>query len=127
VIALPQGIAMVPLSERLRFRFGPAERPWLYEPAPDFAWLPAALLPHLLDLSERGPVAYVEAEYHGGSGEQRSAVWRGRAMTSGPDRSSWAINSALRALGVEREGDHDAFDTLGLGRHRDTEDWLSEP
>jgi hypothetical protein len=124
VIALPQGLCMVPLTEAVRYAFGPAERPWLYETHSIFTHLPQALAPHLRELSRVAAVAYVEAEYHGGDGEQRSIVWQDGAPLGEPEESSGAINDALRRLGVEQAEGADRFDTLGLGRHRSVDDWL---
>ena len=124
VVELPRGFAMIPVSRALCGQFGPADRPWLYPAHSIFTNLPDALVPRLADLSRRGRVAYVEAEYHGGGGEQRSIGWEnGDAREA--EESSFAIDSALRWLGVERSGDADCFDTLGLGRHRDVEDWIA--
>jgi hypothetical protein len=36
-----------------------------------------------------------------------------------------AINQVLRVFGVAVEGDSDEFDTLGLGRFRETADWAA--
>ncbi|MFF3343183.1 hypothetical protein [Streptomyces flavidovirens] len=38
----------------------------------------------LSDWSTAGPVAYVEAEYFGGVGEQKAAVWYGGTIVLGP-------------------------------------------
>lgn len=89
-------------------------------------------------VSCHGPVAYVEAETFAGVGVQAAAVWHDGSMTLGPlvwDSSAPAadtrqpadlpINVVLAALGVVPIPPMDAFDTLGLGRHRFTEDWLT--
>ncbi|HEU4559602.1 MAG TPA: hypothetical protein VFS20_17250 [Longimicrobium sp.] len=125
VIALPQGMAMIPLSRALREQYGPSERPWLYEKHGE-TWLPQALVPVLEELSRHGTVAYVESEYHGGDGEQCSIVWRDGERIDA-EHGSYAVNSALGRLGVEREEGRDLFDTLGLGRQRSVEDWLEPP
>ncbi len=124
VVALPQGLAMVPLTQALREAHGPADRPWLYEKHAE-TWLPAALAPVLAELSRGGAVAYVEAEYHGGDGEQRCIVWSDGAAQA-PEEHSSAVNAALARLGVEAADGMDAFDTVGLGRHRSVEDWLDD-
>lgn len=124
VVELPQGFCMVPLTTALREQFGPPERPWLYPTWPPLIYLPEGLVPHLVELSRRGRVACVEAEYHGGDGEQRAIVWEDGAPLEEPEEHSYAINSALGRLGVERAEGEDAFDTLGLGRYRDVEDWV---
>ncbi|HTF08552.1 MAG TPA: hypothetical protein VK659_10325 [Asanoa sp.] len=36
-----------------------------------------------------------------------------------------AVVVPLPLMGVQRSGQHDEFDALGLGRHRDTEEWLT--
>lgn len=123
VIPLPQGFCMLPLTRALCEQFGPADRPWLYPRHSVFTHLPEALVAPLAELSRGGRLAYVEAEYHGGEGEQRSLVWADGEPRE-PEESSRAVNSALIRLGVERSEDADAFDTLGLGQHRSVEDWL---
>jgi hypothetical protein len=123
VIGLPQGFAMVPLTQALRWQFGPADRPWLYAADARFYHLPDALVPHVEALSRGGRVAYLEAEFHGGDGEQRSMVWEDGAPRGAPDEGSYAINTALASLGVEPAEGADRFDTLGLGRHRSAEEW----
>jgi hypothetical protein len=83
--------------------------------------------------STNGPVAYVEAEYFGGTGEQSAVVWdAGQVVLSHLHLAEKAlipavgtpISQALRWLGVAKGVHQDEFDAVGLGRHRDTEDWL---
>ena len=87
-------------------------------------------------VSGLGPVAYVEAEFFGGVGEQAAVVWdRGEAVF-GPTAQQFPsdvaavnvgpINGALRALGVTAVDGRDEFDSLGLGRHRHVEDWAAD-
>ncbi|MFH8796006.1 hypothetical protein [Streptomyces sp. NPDC017941] len=81
-----------------------------------------------------GPVAYVEAEYFGGAGTQTAQVWDDGKTVLGPlcmaegeppPTSGTPISQALRRLGAVK-GDHvDEFSAVGLGRHRDTVDWLA--
>jgi hypothetical protein len=75
------------------------------------------------DLSTEYPIAYVEANFFGGGGEQASAVWIRGTLVLGPLVSALAINEALEKIGVKR-GIGDEFQALGLGRHRFTENWL---
>jgi hypothetical protein len=84
---------------------------------PGALWLAARL-------SATGRVAYVEAEFFGGVGEQVSAGWENGALVFGPLNASDAINQALRWLGVTADAEMDEFDTVGLGRHRFTERWV---
>ena len=82
-----------------------------------------------------GPVAYVEADYFGGVGEQRAAVWDAGRLSLGPlykgvDEAFPAegspISQALRYLGVQRGEHYDEFDAVGLLRHRRTEAWIED-
>ena len=75
--------------------------------------------------SSDGPVAYIEAEIFGGAGTQANALYSNGRLAQPIAKSSEAINDALRWLGVKVQGNRDEFDTLGLGRHRSTDRWLS--
>jgi hypothetical protein len=101
-------------------------------PALDGFWkAPAGFGSVLAACSARGPVAYVEAEYFGGVGTQAALVWDSESMVLGPFEGEDGslpggspISQALRRLGAVR-GDHfDEFEAVGLGRHRDTDDWI---
>ncbi|WIX93204.1 hypothetical protein [Amycolatopsis sp. DG1A-15b] len=83
--------------------------------------------------SADGPVTYVEAGYFGGSGTQSAQVWAGGQVVLGPLRLAVGepipaegspISRALRWLGVVKGEHFDEFDAVGLGRHRETGDWL---
>lgn len=101
--------------------------------------LPERLTDFLRRASAIAPIAYVEAEFFGGVGQQGSVVWEGGEVVLGPlvDRAepspptkleAGPINRALRRLGVQRSPDDvDEFATLGLGKYRNTEDWLDQP
>ena len=84
------------------------------------------------ETSRRGPLAYLETDYFGGTGLQAAAAWVGGALAlrpiqmareQGQGRSSatWPINAALRLLGLVARPGLDAFDTFGLGRFRSVE------
>ncbi|MFE3855212.1 hypothetical protein ACFXPN_29270 [Streptomyces griseorubiginosus] len=88
--------------------------------------------------SQGGPVACVEADFHGGDGYQTAAVWHMGAVVWGPvhakdftgPRESWPINGALAQLDVvmsasEQAEGHDLFRVLGLGWEQDLEGWQS--
>lgn len=82
-----------------------------------FGYLTSGLELALAATSTRGPFAYIETEYFGGSGGQASVVFSPGAapvrFTEGAP-----INSALRSIGVKARPGADEFDTLGLGRFR---------
>ena len=98
----------------------------------EFGTVPATFARALAACSASGPVAYVEAEFFGGPGEQAAQVWDGGEAVLGPLRlgedepfpqDGSPISQALRRLGVAKDNHYDEFDAVGLGRHRDTEDW----
>ncbi|MEU6063612.1 MULTISPECIES: hypothetical protein [Streptomyces] len=87
----------------------------------------------LAEWSDLGPVAVVEAEYFGGVGEQRAAVWERGALVLGPLRieegepfgaDGSPISQALRRLGVRAKGGADEFSAVGLDQHRSTSRWF---
>ncbi|MCO8273804.1 hypothetical protein M1L60_24710 [Actinoplanes sp. TRM 88003] len=129
VVGLDQGLSLMPMT------------PDLYDEVSrgDHSFAPAHLFPPgfedvLSAWSATAPVAYVEAEYFGGSGSQFAAVWQNGALALGPlhltpneprPAPGWSpISHALRHLGASRQNHDDEFDALRLGRHRHTEDWL---
>ncbi|OLF07431.1 hypothetical protein BLA60_28005 [Actinophytocola xinjiangensis] len=95
---------------------------------------PAGFGSALAACSAKGPAAYVEAEFFGGNGTQIAQIWNDGNVVLGPlhlaeDEPFPAIGSpisqALRQLGVAKGEHFDEFDAVGLGRHRDTNDWLA--
>jgi len=80
----------------------------------------------VMPLVGRSKFVYIEAEFFGGDGTQACVTWDTNGTASKPFVDPCAINSALKFLAVEVGNSHDEFDALGLGRHRDTEDWLAE-
>lgn len=88
-------------------------------------------------LSERTPVIYASAEFHGGDGEQGSCGWAGGKLEFGPvvshhdassrrprwrrSRDSGAINEALAWLGVPKPRRGDRFEAVGLSERREWE------
>ncbi|MGW2716810.1 hypothetical protein [Streptomyces sp. NPDC001492] len=96
--------------------------------------LPGGFDKVLAESSVRGPVAYVEAEYFGGVGEQRAAVWDGGIMVLGPlhvgegrpfPPAGSPISQALRRWGVAASDGEDEFSAVGLHRHRHNEAWIA--
>lgn len=77
-----------------------------------------------LDLSKNGKVAYIEAEFFGGVGTQACNLFYNGVEFEKPFISETAINHALQWLGIKRTEDNDEFEVLGLGSHRNTEDWI---
>ncbi|WP_406335812.1 hypothetical protein [Streptomyces sp. NBC_00203] len=96
--------------------------------------LPGGFEKTLADWSTAGPVAYMEAEYFGGVGEQQAAAWDGGTLVLGPlhvregqpfPSAGSAISQALRRLGVMASPGEDEFTAVGLDRHRHGEGWIA--
>ncbi|MGW2863616.1 hypothetical protein [Streptomyces sp. NPDC001205] len=130
-VPLGQGLSLVPMTDELfdEVTDGSDSR------ALGFWRLPGGFDTLLARWSTAGPIAYVEAEYFGGVGEQRAAVWADGALVLGPldePTKKWLfrtvspISQALQRLGVRRSLGEDEFEALGLDRHRSTEDWISK-
>ncbi|MER5431176.1 hypothetical protein [Streptomyces sp. NPDC002588] len=127
---LAQGLSLLPMTEDLfdSVTNGDATRPL------GFHWLPGGFDGRLAAWSAAGPVAFVEADFFGGVGEQRAAVWAGGRLVLGPldvgeddpfPPAGSPISQALRRLGVAAPAGEDEFSAVGLGRHRHSERWLS--
>jgi hypothetical protein len=127
---LGQGLSLLPVTDALLAAAGGGDttRPL------GFWWLPAGFDARLAAWSAAGPVAFVEAEYFGGVGEQRTAVWAGGALVLGPlavgegERfpvGGSPISQALRRLGAVARDGGDEFSAVGLGRHRRSGRWIS--
>lgn len=135
-VPLAEGFALVPYTDQVHDRLLTPADTDAAAFAP-FWWLSATAARLLRELSRHGALAYMEAEYFGGVGTQHAIAWRNAATAYGPAstpdqapamRGDTPISRALRILGVPRTGaGRDEFDTLGLGRHRQLEDWLDGP
>jgi hypothetical protein len=139
LILLPQGFAMIPNTDELfdevtnhQHSKMSAEFEIFYKPS-------SALISQAEDLSGKGPIAYIETDYFGGTGTQSAVVWSETRIIYGPCQSEtrWVneqlvkepaaekvINKALRHLGVKQANAFDEFDAIELGKFRHNEDWL---
>lgn len=68
-------------------------------------------------------IAYVEAEYFGGMGNQSGIIWRDGKRIFKKLAEQDVINIILNQFGIKRSKSLDEFDTVGLGRYRNTKDW----
>ncbi|TDD55829.1 hypothetical protein E1286_03545 [Nonomuraea terrae] len=77
-------------------------------------------------------MAYIEVELFGGAGSQAAVVWESGRVVMVPymvedlvgPADAWPVNAALARLGVRSDGrSRDLFAAVGLGCHRDTDDW----
>ncbi|MGC5365570.1 hypothetical protein ACPXCE_28510 [Streptomyces sp. DT24] len=130
VVPLGQGLSLMPMTDEV------------FDAVTDgsdggdlgFWRLPGGFATLLAQWAAAGPIAYVEAEYFGGVGEQRAAVWADGSLALGPldeptkkrfSRAVSPISQALRRLGARRSLGEDEFEAVGLDRHRTNEDWIS--
>ena len=127
VIDLPETLGMVPLSESLlrvvQDRWPAAEGSERVSGV--FEFMTPSLETWVQELSRGAAVGYIETEYFGGEGFERSAVFRDASLILGPLDGAGAVNRALRTLGVAPRPGQEEFDVVGLGRHRSLEEWLS--
>jgi hypothetical protein len=102
-----------------------------------FYYLSFAIAEWLRGISAERAVAYVEVDCFGGSCERSAALWQGGKLLYLAYEDAFQragvhvslrenpVNQVLRLLGVSLSGALDEFEALGLGRHRETEDWIS--
>jgi hypothetical protein len=131
IVPLGQQLSLLPMTDALFDAVTIANAP-----QPNGFWkMPAGFDHALAACSTTGPIAYLEADYFGGTGSQNAQVWDSGHSVLGPlhlaenqpiPADSGPISQALRRLGVDKGHHHDEFDAVGLGRHRDTDDWLAD-
>ena len=71
-------------------------------------------------------IAYIEADYFGGKGEQIAIIWENKKRIYLSDFGDYEINKVLKDFGVIADNGKDEFDTVGLGRNRRTKEWLND-
>ena len=128
VVVLGQGLSLMPMTDAFFDAVTDGSAGAL-----GFWRLPGGFDRVLTRWSATGPVAYVEAEYFGGVGEQLAAVWADEALVWGPLHAPEGrpfapdgspISQALRRLGAVVRAAEDEFAAVGLDRHRNSDDWI---
>ncbi len=125
--ALTQGFVLLVVNpdawDVLEEAYGNGDR----RPPRDFERLGPGVRAFGAALSKSGRVAYIETHYFGGTGTQGAAAWsEGREALPPAVKPFGAINEALAFVGVEPAANEDAFNSVGLRRHRHDEGWLEE-
>lgn len=124
VVPLTTEIAFIPMTGKLfneinNFRGDNGIGKWQF--------LTADIEVEILKLIDDEMIAYIEVEYFGGQGGQSGIIWRDGKRVFEKVFDQEVANSILRQFGVVKEkSKRDEFDTVGLGRHRNTEDWIDE-
>jgi hypothetical protein len=132
VCRLVQGFSLLPIADALAKEltsYGGEQAVTLPNPVPE---LSAGLQALALEISYSSAVAYIFTAYFGGQGKQDALVWDKGTLCFSPTSSGYdqdwpnsPISQALRMIGVVAEKDKDEFDTLGLGKHRETHQWVA--
>ena|SRR5262245_24042472 len=124
-VALSAGLAILPLRDTDLDSF--LDRPFSSNPE-HASLLSEEFMGELGTASRGGALMYFETDYFGGQGTQAAAVFQDGALVFGPESAELGpINAALQLLGVRIAPPAvDEFDTVGLGRHRHTNDWLEQ-
>jgi hypothetical protein len=130
VCPLVQGFALLPITDDLAKELAarPGNTAGTVAPLPE---LSDGLHALALEISRAVPVAYITTGYFGGQGGQDALAWRDGVLCFSPAtpgyRRTWPhspISQALRLLGIVADAGMDEFDTVGLGRHRETQRWV---
>jgi len=139
-VPLTAGLTMIPMTGEALEQLG-AEDPNDDRIKPD--WMLRLALATLAErMSVDRKVLYVFGETWAGPGIQEAAGWSEGQLFFGPtgtcdleaDREPGyhvaphkdsAINAGLRAMGVQAAPGVDEYETIGLSRHRMTDDWFS--
>jgi hypothetical protein len=130
VCPLVQGFSLLPITDALARELTVYQSGMKVAPTKPLQGLSDGLHALAIEISHDSPVTYITTSYFGGRGTQDALVWsKGRLCfspaTPGYDQS-WPyspISQALRVIGVVAEPGIDEFDTVGLGKHRETQQW----
>jgi hypothetical protein len=134
------GTYLIPLTDAVRARCHQADRD--AGKVEGFYELTQGIARWAQELSREWTVLYIHCEFFGGDGIHAAIAWQHESITFGPcftrtrgeladppyqaaDPPDMAINVGLRALGIQAAGHHDEFATIGLDRHRWTNDWAT--
>ena len=121
VVKLDQGLSIVPMTEDL---FDQMNNMTASGNINSFEFLTLNIETETLKCIGYNCCAYVEAEYFGGEGGQSGVIWKDGKRSVEFGYGQGIINKVLNFFGVVANKDLDEFDTLGLGRYRNTSEWV---
>ena len=141
IVPLNAELGMIPITEDLVQRL---DQSTIGDDRIPAGWMlkqPVAALAR--SLSADRAVVYIHSETFGGPGIREAIAYRFGKLLYGPAGTSdieqdlepgyhlaWghnnAVNSGLRAIGVHAAEEDDEYGTIGLEKHRTTEDWLQD-
>jgi hypothetical protein len=129
VCPLVQGFSLLPITDALAGALG-GYRTEPMAPTKPIPYISDGLRAFASDISHLSFVAYVSTYYFGGLGGQDALVWEKGILQFSPTSPGYGqkwpnspISQALRMIGVVAEPGMDEFDTVGLGKHRETHRW----
>lgn len=120
---LHEEISIIPMTEEL---FDEINENQVSPGIQNFALMTTSVEDKIVALVGKNTVAYIEAEYHGGYGGQSGLLWTNKERVYLQMFSTGVINEILRRMGMKAKNKWDEFDTVGLGNHRNTEDWIKQ-
>ena len=120
VFNLAQGYFVLPLGDEMLSRLG---IPMLAFDEDDRPGLFMSIDSLGVELSQTGPVAYIEAVDLGSINYAGAVVYKNSEIAMPRAKESGVLDRALRALGGEAWTTDDLFTALDLGQHRSANDW----
>lgn len=121
LIELSDKISMIPMTDEL---FDDINQLETSSEISSFEFLTENIERKTLELIGTKKLAYIESEFFGGQGGHIGLIWENRERCFMGDFKKSTMNEILKRLGVIRTGLKDEFETIGLDRHRQTEDWI---
>ncbi len=129
---LVQGFALLPITDALARELADHASDPAVEPPEPMRGCPHGLYALAIEVSRQTSVAFMTTFYFGGQGGQDALVWDKASLVFSPAsegyKQGWPngpVSQALRTIGVIAAPGLDEFDTVGLGKHRETERWAA--
>ncbi len=122
-IELGKDLTLIPMTEELYDQINSLV---VSDSVSKFAYLTEHIESQVLKFIGNAKVAYIEADYFGGQGGQMAIIWKNNKREYFVEYGQDCINEVLKIFGIKARLFADEFDTLGLGRHRNTIDWLED-
>jgi hypothetical protein len=130
ICPLVQGFSLLPITETLAKDIAGYQTETRAALAKPTLRVSDGLQALAIEISHSSPVAYIDTYYFGGQGGQDALVWDKGSVTFSPSTQGYKqiwpntpISQALRLIGIVAEEGVDEFDTVGLGKHRETHRW----
>jgi hypothetical protein len=120
-IDIGQGLTLIPMTEEL---FDQINNLVASNSIDKFEYLTDNIENEILKHIGNTKLAYVEAEYFGGQGGQIAIIWNNNKREQFFEFGQDKINGVLKNFGIKSKIGSDEFDTVGLGRHRNTIQWI---